>query len=479
MQLSTRLARGIFIFTSCLLLIISYTLFRQVKDLIISYNQINKANIINLKLEQTLSTLKDAEIAQRGFLLTKDSVFLQPYFGAYERSKKLLTDLKVLTIKNEAQQKNLNALTTFVEVRFKTFKTVIDQYNDPGINQETKKSHLLKGKASLDSIRSHITAIAKVESGLIASNEKARRQHSFMAPLFAFLLIVTAIGVLIFFYDKTIKQLTRSKKLLSKLRKINVRFRQKNYELEVFNKELDSFTYIASHDLKEPLRKISVFSNLLEESEYPNFSEQNKNYFQRLKFSVERMQNLLHDLLLYSHVSKTSFGFEDVDLNEIIKDVQKNLAEEIEESGAKMTFASLPMIKGFSFQLRQLFENLVTNSIKYRQPGKSVCIKIDCAIVHKDRIHVGKFKKSNEYYCITLKDNGLGFNQAYAEKVFEIFKQVHDNPEFGGTGTGLTICKKIVQNHNGLITVVSKMNLGTKFKIYFPKNDLKAENIDL
>jgi signal transduction histidine kinase len=450
-----------------------------VKDLIISYNQINKANIINLKLEQTLSTLKDAEIAQRGFLLTNDSVFLQPYNGAYEKSKKLLTDLKALTIKNADQQKNLNAITTFIEVRFKTFNTVIDQYNDPGINQETKKSHLLKGKTSMDSIRSHIAAIAKIESGLIASNEKARRKHSFMAPLFAFLLMVTAIGVLLFFYDKTMKQLTRSKKLLSKLRKINVRFRQKNYELELFNKELDSFTYIASHDLKEPLRKISVFSNLLEESEYKNFSEQNKNYFQRLKYSVERMQNLLDDLLLYSHVTKTSFGFEDVDLNEIIKDVQKNLSEEIEASGAKITTSTLPVIKGFSFQLRQLFENLVANSIKYRQPGKGICIKIESAVVHKDQIPFGKFKKSNEYYRITLKDNGLGFNQAYAEKVFEIFKQVHDNPELGGTGTGLSICKKIVQNHNGLITVVSKMNLGTKFKIYFPKIDQITEKIDL
>lgn len=469
MQISARLARLIFITTSCVLLLLSYVLYLQVKDLIQSYNQINQANVVSLKLEQTLSTLKDAEAAQQGFLLTNDSLFLQPYLGAYERSVKLLGELHSL-VNDPEQQNNLNALSTLVEVRYRSFETVINQYNLPGINSDTKKMHLLKGKASMDSIRYHVGAIKRIEEGFMKEKEQVKQKHSFLAPLYAFLLIVTALGILIFFYNKTIKQLSRTKRLLKKLRHLNGKLSQKNYELEMYNKELDSFTYIASHDLKEPLRKIHTYTNMIAESELQTLSEKNMLHFTRIQHAVKRMQNLLDDLLLYSQTTKPAITFEEVDLNDIIKVVEENLAEEIKEHKAQIKTGKLPVVKGLPFQIKQLFENLITNSLKYRKEEESPCIHIEGSLVDKKDVQLSLHKKSKQYYKILFSDNGLGFEQSYADKVFQLFQRVHTDGKHSGTGIGLTICKKIVQNHNGFIQASSEVNVGTQFEIYFPVN---------
>lgn len=469
MQISARLARLIFITTSCVLLLLSYVLYLQVKDLIQSYNQINQANVVSLKLEQTLSTLKDAEAAQQGFLLTNDSLFLQPYLGAYERSVKLLGELHSL-VNDPEQQNNLNALATLVEVRYRSFETVINQYNLPGINSDTKKMHLLKGKASMDSIRYHVGAIKRIEEGFMKEKEQVKQKHSFLAPLYAFLLIVTALGILLFFYNKTIKQLSRTKRLLKKLRHLNGKLSQKNYELEMYNKELDSFTYIASHDLKEPLRKIHTYTNMIAESELQTLSEKNMLHFTRIQHAVKRMQNLLDDLLLYSQTTKPAITFEEVDLNDIIKVVEENLAEEIKEHKAQIKTGKLPVVKGLPFQIKQLFENLITNSLKYRKEEVSPCIHIEGSLVDKKDVQLSLHKKSKQYYKILFSDNGLGFEQSYADKVFQLFQRVHTDGKHSGTGIGLTICKKIVQNHNGFIQASSEVNVGTQFEIYFPVN---------
>jgi signal transduction histidine kinase len=470
MQISARLAQLIFIATSCVLLLLSYVLYLQVKDLIRSYNQINQANVVNLKLEQTLSTLKDAETAQQGFLLTSDSLFLEPYLGAYERSVKLLGELRSLVNDDSEQQKSLNALATLVEVRYRSFETVIDQYNLPGINPDTKKMHLLKEKASMDSIRYHVSAIKRIEEGSIKEKEQVKQKHSFLAPLYAFLLIVTALGILIFFYDKTMKQLSRTKRLLTKLRHLNGKLRQKNYELEMYNKELDSFTYIASHDLKEPLRKIHTYTNMIAESELQTLSEKNMLHFTRIQHAVNRMQNLLDDLLLYSHTTKPAIAFEEVDLNNIVKVVEENLAEEIKEHKAQIKTGKLPVVKGLPFQIKQLFENLIINSLKYRKEDESPRIHIEGSLVDKKDIRLNLHKKSKQYYKILFSDNGLGFEQSYADKVFQLFQRVHTDGKHSGTGIGLTICKKIIQNHNGFIKASSEVNVGTLFEIYFPVN---------
>lgn len=468
MRLSNKAAKFIFASTAVLLFSVSYILYQQIRSLLNSQQQLNESTLVKLKLEETLSALKDEEAAQRGFLLAKDSVFLQPYFGAYERSRTLLSQLKYLTARNLPQQNDISAMQVLVELRFKTFNQVIDQYNQPNINEETRKSHLLRGKSVMDSIRMYVQKIEGRENELVTATETARKKYEFLTPLFGVLLMMIAIGILIFSYGKISEQLNRMQRLFIQFRIMNNRLKQKNRQLEMYNKELDSFTYIASHDLKEPLRKIFTYASLIEDNESHGLSYDNKQHFRRIKLAAQRMQNLLNDLLMYSHVTMGDKQFEEVDLNKVVQDVASNLKEEITENDACIKVSTLPVVKAMPFQIRQLFENLITNSLKYKQHQVSPCIVIESAVLEKNQIREPFHKESDCYHKLYFRDNGLGFEQSYSEKIFKLFQRLHTTSGQTGTGIGLTICKKIVDNHHGFIKATSEVNKGTTFEIYLP-----------
>jgi len=468
MHLSNTAAKLIFTGIAIVLLAISYVLYQQILSLLSAQNQLNETNIVKLKVEQTLSSLKDAESAQRGFLLSKDSVFLQPYYGAYKKSKTLVREIRDL-IKSTDQQKDLVALQGFIELRFKTFNHVIEHYNNPNLKQETKQMYLLMSKSVMDSISLYAQNISTREDNLLREREISKRKYGSLTPFFAVLLMVTAIAVFVFSYGKIIEQLNRLKKVFSEMKKLNNELKQKNYKLELYNKELDSFTYIASHDLKEPIRKILTYSGQMESEGYENLTEANRKQLNRIRHSAQRMQNLLNDLLLYSHVNMSDKTFEEVDPNKIVNDVICNLNEEITEAHAQIKAEKLPVIKGMPFQIKQLFENLIGNSIKYKQDHVPPAITIGGSVVDGKDVSEKFYKESDKYYKLSVSDNGLGFEQTYSEKIFKLFQRIHSSDK-PGTGIGLTICKKIVDNHNGFIKASSEVNRGTTFEIYLPLN---------
>jgi len=470
MRLSNTAAKLIFTSIAIVLIAISYLLYRQIDALLLAQDQLNETNVVKLKLEQTVSTLKDAESAQRGFLLTKDSALLAPYKGAYKKSKDLVAEIKQL-IKSSDQQKDLVSFQGFIDLRFKTFNLVIDHYNNPELKTQTKQMYLLMSKSIMDSINYYAQSINAREDNLLFQKEKAKRKYSILTPLFAIILMTFAIAILVFSYSKIIEQLNRLRKIFSQLKTLNNELKLKNHKLELYNKELDSFTYIASHDLKEPIRKILTYSNQIEmEAGVERLSEPNKKHLNRIIHAAQRMQNLLNDLLLYSHVSMSEKSFEEVDLNKVVNDVIYNLQEEITETHTLINTGKLPVIKGMPFQIRQLFENLISNSIKYKQEHLAPTITIGGSVVDEEDLKELVYKESDRYYKLYIRDNGLGFEQAYSEKVFRLFQRLHTNSNRPGTGIGLTICKKIVDNHNGFIKANSEVNKGTTFEIYLPLN---------
>lgn len=422
MHRSNTAAKLIFTGIAIVLLAISYVLYQQIHSLLSAQDQLNEANIVKLKVEQTLSSLKDAESAQRGFLLSKDSVFLQPYYGAYKKSKTLVRGIRDL-IKSTDQQKDLVALQGFIELRFKTFNHVIEHYNNPNLKHDTKQMYLLMSKSVMDSISVYAQNISAREDNLLKEREISKRKYSFLTPFFAVLLMVTAIAVLVFSYGKIIEQLNRLKKVFSEMKKLNNELKQKNYKLELYNKELDSFTYIASHDLKEPIRKILTYSGQMESEGYENLTEANRKQLNRIRHSAQRMQNLLNDLLLYSHVNMSDKTFEEVDLNKIVNDVICNLNEEITEAHAQIKAEKLPVIRGMPFQIKQLLENLIGNSIKYKQDHVPPAITIGGSVVDEKDISEKFYKESDKYYKLFVSDNGLGFEQVYSEKIFKLFQR--------------------------------------------------------
>jgi light-regulated signal transduction histidine kinase (bacteriophytochrome) len=322
----------------------------------------------------------------------------------------------------------------------------------------------------MDSIRLYAKRVEEVEDALMLVREKQKENYNFLTPFFGILLMVTAIGILIFSYGKIIEQLNRTSRLLRQLRKLNHKLKNKNHQLEAYNKELDSLTFIASHDLKEPLRKILTYTTMVESAGYGQLPAESQGHFEKIKRAAVRMRNLLNDLLLYSHVNTGDRKYEPIDLNKVVQEVVVNLEDEIAETRAQVNSGSLPVVKGMPFQLKQLFENLISNSLKYRNEEHAPRITIDSDVVNRKEIHEKFAKGHNRYHRVHVRDNGLGFDPSYADKVFKLFHRLHAHTDKPGTGIGLAICKKIIENHQGFIKASSEVNKGTVIEIYLPVN---------
>ena len=255
-------------------------------------------------------------------------------------------------------------------------------------------------------------------------------------------------------------------------KKAEEEIRQTNLELEKMNKELESFSYVASHDLQEPLRKIQTFSARIAEKE--TLSDSGKDYFKRIQNAANRMQKLIQDLLAFSRVTTGEQNFERVHVNDIIDDVVKEYSEKLQEKNASVEIHGLGEVYAIAFQLRQLLLNLISNSIKFSRPDVPLKITVESKTETGGEILVRHHLTNHrlvhdQLYChISLTDNGIGFEPQFNERIFEVFQRLHGNDKYSGTGIGLSIVKKIVENHNGIITAKGELNNGCRFDIYIP-----------
>ncbi len=236
-------------------------------------------------------------------------------------------------------------------------------------------------------------------------------------------------------------------------------------ELTAANKELASFNYLSSHDLQEPLRKIQTFTSLIFENEYPGLSVEVKKYFQRISSAAERMQALINGLLVYSHTDVHERVFEQTSLNNIIADVKSELAEIILEKKADIKVGKDVELTVNRFQLKQLVSNLLTNALKFSRTGVPPKIILEC---NETATSVHGTIDEIKYFQITCSDNGIGFDMQYKDRIFEIFRRLHSKEAYPGTGIGLAVVKKIVENHNGFISASGELNKGATFHVYLP-----------
>ncbi len=296
------------------------------------------------------------------------------------------------------------------------------------------------------------------------------------------------VGVLIDLYKKNRLLLEQEKKLITinkslereiaekknseeKIKLLNRKLLENIANLESANKDLERFAFMASHDLQEPLRKIRMFSDrLLTKSK--NVPEDDAKMVNRIQQAAERMQVLIVDILSFSKVSNDKSNFVESDLNIVIKDVLTDLEDEINANNATVSIQPLPSLHVRPTLMRPLFQNLISNALKYRKKDEGVNIdirsEVSFGISERDKNLV------NKYCRIFIKDNGIGFDQKYAEEIFGMFRRLHHNGEYSGTGVGLALCKKIAELHHGFISARSKINEGSTFIVSFP---LKHEEV--
>lgn len=244
----------------------------------------------------------------------------------------------------------------------------------------------------------------------------------------------------------------------------NIEKEKRAAELILANKELEAFTYISSHHLQEPLRKIQVFSDRISTDEHHNLSEKGKYYFERIEVSASHMQALINDLLNYSRTSVTEKKFENLNINDIINKSLENLQKEIQLKNAIIEVSGDCKAYIIASQFEQLVHNLISNSLKFSKKGEIPRIIIK-SFYTKPKT---KNKTTADYCHITISDNGIGFDSQFESRVFEMFQQLNNKADYKGTGIGLAIVKKIIENHNGIITATGKLNHGAKFDIYIP-----------
>jgi PAS domain S-box-containing protein len=243
-----------------------------------------------------------------------------------------------------------------------------------------------------------------------------------------------------------------------------------NNELQRTNANLEEFAYAASHDMKEPIRKIHLFCDRLKGELNEKLTENQRHLFSRVENASRRMNTLIEDLLTYSTISKGVSNLEEVDLQQKIKKVLEDLEVEIEEKNAKILVGPLPVITGHRRQMQQLFQNLISNALKYSKPGQTPQIELCSRIVDGSEVALPLLQQDaqKQYHLIEVKDNGIGFEQEDAERIFHVFTRLHGNAEYKGTGVGLSIVKKVAENHQGFCWAEGKPGEGATFSILLP-----------
>jgi PAS domain S-box-containing protein len=245
---------------------------------------------------------------------------------------------------------------------------------------------------------------------------------------------------------------------------------EKIRDLDRSNKELEEFAYVASHDMNEPLRKITTFIERLENKYKGELGADGVLYLTRIAASVDNMRHLIDTLLEFSRTARSHQPFASVDLNSLVKDVQTDLELKIEETATTLHMEVLPAIEAIPSQMKQLFDNLLNNSIKFRKAGVPPVITISCLRLSRPQKEQYHLDAGNSWFRIDFTDNGIGFEPEYNERIFQIFQRLHGKSEFPGSGIGLAICKKIIDQHKGLIYATGEPDNGATFTIILPEH---------
>lgn len=415
-------------------------------------------------------SMVESENNIRAYALTNNPAFGDNYRNAKERTRTLVDTLKRMTGGNPEQQHNLELLEWMLKERLivldNAFSFVVKHGNLEGYVFPVRVQNALELSAK---IKQQLKLINENELQMLRTNNQGLSRNLNALPGFFLFIALISFGTAgLAFYS--IHQYNQYQRQSS--RQITIyqqQLRDQIVKLDASNKELEQFAYIASHDLQEPLRKIAAFSELLKEQMPEKEGSDSALYIDRISNAAARMRNLITDLLNYSRVSRHTQK-EATDLNKVLTSVIEDLELLIEEKKAVLLHSELPVVTGNQSELGQLFLNLISNSLKFVRKEVSPEIRISAAeSPAADLRRLGSYDPRNQYVSIKFEDNGIGFSQEYADKIFVIFQRLHGRDKYEGTGIGLAVCKKIAEKYGGTIYAESNEKFGACFTVILPK----------
>lgn len=583
--------KGIFVLSFCMIIFIASLGYKQISNLSSSTDLIIHTYKVNVELEQILSYLKDAETGQRGFIITRDSVYLKPFLEGRKKVNNSFAELKYLTQDNNEQQQNLQELNILIDERLDNLEIASSYAARDQTELSQFKEVFLEGKNYMGAIRDKLNYMIALENDLLTKRKEKYLNYAKYTPISLLsLLLVTLVLMYIAYakinsdieklrfknkqleifkestnqseiinkhgswrwnidqntfhfsdnlfrllgeepnsfeqtiesflkfvhpedvlklskqveemkenkdlpfivyrvvhsngeirhlksYGKSISNKDGTQQLLGTTTDITDEIdhyntlEKRNLELELNNKELEAFNYVASHDLQEPLRKIQTFLSRLRDKEDDKFSDSGKLYIERINNAANRMRLLIDDLLQFSRTNKADEALEKVNINTLFQAAQEDLAEDIVSLKAQIIAEKIPPIKVIPFQIQQLFSNLLSNSLKYSVKKRPPIIRVSYDLVQGADDKRLPQSGDQAYHKITFVDNGIGFEPEYAEQIFSLFSRLHNKNEYSGTGIGLAICRKITDNHGGFIFASSAPSQGATFTLFLPAQE--------
>ncbi len=276
-------------------------------------------------------------------------------------------------------------------------------------------------------------------------------------------------GKVLYAEDGTVSKIVGTTRDITQIGRYEQELERKISELDHSNRELEDFAYAASHDLQEPLRKISTLGDRLQSKFSDSLPEDGLKYLERIRAASRNAQALIDSLMEFSRITHSALTFERIDLNAILAEVRSDLELKIEETNTTMKWSNLPSIDASALQIRQLFTNIILNSIKFRRAGSPCLIEIEARKLNPAEIVEYRLRRGIQYYAITIKDNGIGFEEIYSTIIFHMFSRLHGKSEYPGAGIGLALCKKIAEAHNGIIFAQGTPGEGATFSVILPE----------
>ncbi len=418
---------------------------------------VNHTATVKLDLETYFSSLKDMESSMRGFLITKDSAYVREFVLAREHASERILSLRKSTADNYSQRENLKILEHIARRRIANMSSLLAAGDISKLPAEVRNKY----RHTRMELRNQVDKMLNEEDVLLRIRKKSLIRESALTPFLAALLTLASILLIIASYYAIYRELKTSNALRADLE-------DKNETLRKMNEELESFTYISSHDLQEPLRKIQTFISILLEKDAAHLSDSAKNYLKRSQENAHRMQNLIRDLLAYSRLNVDIFPVETIALAGLVDEIRGDFEEEIQQCHVRIDVTGRAEVKVIVSQFRQLLINHISNSIKFAHPDRSPHIVIDNQLVAGNTLDFEGVNPTIPYSKITISDNGIGFDPNYRDRIFKVFQRLHIDPKYKGTGIGLAIVKKIADNHNGFITADATDGQGATFTLYLP-----------
>jgi signal transduction histidine kinase len=418
-----------------------------------------------LQAEKIISTLKDIESGVRGYIYIKDSTFLEPYISGRKEIIEHLRILDSLVTPTAPQQAGIVKLNHLAFRKINTLDSILQIVKIKDDSDSLKLIELMRnGKLIMDEARILITALIIEEQNLQTDLNETKIHYSSRVRIAQWVLIFFGIVFFAITYWRMIVEWQRRIKYQFKLE-------QKVQELETQNKELEDFSFVLSHQLQEPLRKLGTFTDKLQLKHSDELNEETSYMLKRIgKFStqISKLVGGIHSIANLKKQNRDQWGH--FSLESVLEEVIKAYDEKIKSKSAVIDIDSnLPMLKGNFLQLVLLFKQLLDNSLTFVKQDQRPYIKVSVTEVKGNEIEgLAEIKQQAQYLNISFADNGIGFSSDFTDKVFEIFQKLEQNENDEGLGLGLAICKKIVLNHDGEIVAESQTGEGTIIKIYLP-----------